>query len=147
MTTWEDILGDASHTAKTRHIAFEARDGPTRIEASVEVGHDSDVYSWDRRTLLAIEVSQACIQVSDVSVDLIHPHGEKLVRNKGRFELAASQYSTCMRLVSFLVRVSDVAAFFAVSLKRTAQPVIAKLERGRKQGIEVRVAEQTRIRS
>lgn len=120
MATWEDVLRDASYAAETRQIAPETRGGLTGIESSVEVGHDVDMNPWNSSTLITIEVPQACIQVSDVPVYFIHPHREKLVGNEGRLEVAASQYPTCMRLVALLVRVSDITAFCAISLKRTA---------------------------
>lgn len=110
MATWEDVLRNASDAAKTRQIAPETRGGLVGIEGSVEVGHDIDMYPWNSGTFLTIEVPQACIQVSDVPVDFIHPHREKLVGNEGRLEVAASQYPACMRLVALLVRVSDIAA-------------------------------------
>lgn len=83
MATWKDVLRDASYAAKTRQIAPKARGGLVGIQSSVEVGHDVDVYPWNSSTLVTIEVSQACIQVSDVPVYFIDPYREKLVGNEG----------------------------------------------------------------
>lgn len=83
MATWKDVLRDASYAAETRQIASETRGGLVGIEGSVEVGHDVDVYPRNSSPLVTIEVPQACIQVSDVPVDFIDPHWEKLVGNEG----------------------------------------------------------------